>query len=457
MAIRYLKPKGVEISCQPRPMLSTAEGGYVAVDETILSLWKAAHNRTLEEVVASFRGGGATSESTRGALACLAEGGLLEREGEEHRENEPKEPVGGKLVSAVVPITAQKELEWLGDCISSLFSQTYRDLEVIVVDNATSFGLSAWLEARHPRAKTVRLPERKPFATTVNRGVSQAQGAYFLVLNPDLKLGREAVAQMVMQVEQNPKCAAVAAKLRFWWTPSFLNGLGNRVRDNDWGTDNAIGHLDLGQFDAWEEVPSACFAATLIPGEIWADVGPIDEGFPGYYEDTEWCYRARLLGYSVRVAPGADIFHIFGGWMKTPGETSSLTPWKLRNAAYGRLRFAAKIVGPTFLRRFLRNYLREDIRNLIASSRKGDLAMVIAYLRAWWVCMWNLPRILKDRRALQARRACPDELLFGREEDTPNPNCWYDLPLLTWDVVVEQYLPLIQSKRTRPLPEFGPV
>ena len=144
MAIRYLKPKGVETSYQPRPMLSTAEGGYVAVDETIVNLWKAAHNRTLDEVVASFRGGGATPESTRGALACLAEGGLLEREGEKHQEKEPKEPVDGKLVSVVVPITAQKELEWLGDCVSSLVTQAYRDLEVIVVDNATSFG---WLSS----------------------------------------------------------------------------------------------------------------------------------------------------------------------------------------------------------------------------------------------------------------------------------------------------------------------
>ena len=141
--------------------------------------------------------------------------------------------------------------------------------------------------------------------------------------------------------------------------------------------------------------------------------------------------------------------------MKNPGETRSLTPWKLRNAAYGRLRFATKIVGPTLLSRFLRNHLREDVRNTVAAARKRDWATVTAYLRAWWIYLWNLSRIWKDRRVLQARRACPDDLLFGREEDMPVPNCWYDLPLLTWDVAVEQYLPLIQSKRTCPLPELG--
>jgi len=45
---------------------------------------------------------------------------------------------------------------------------------------------------------------------------------------------------MVAVAQSNPLTAAVAAKLKFWWAPGFLNGLGNRVETSDWGTDNAF-------------------------------------------------------------------------------------------------------------------------------------------------------------------------------------------------------------------------
>jgi len=146
--------------------------------------------------------------------------------------------------------------------------------------------------------------------------------------------------------------------------------------------------------------------------------------------------------------------HIFGGWVRDPGQTSDLTPWKLRNAAYGRLRFATKIVSATSLRRFLRNYAREDVANFIHVIREQSWAAGAAYIRAWSAFLWNSRRILLARRALQARRVCPDEVLFGSGDDMPPPFFWRDLPLLTWELVVGQYLPFIRSKRTRPMPEF---
>jgi GT2 family glycosyltransferase len=384
----------------------------------------------------------------------LAEGGLLQRVN--FHEAEPKQTPceSNALVSALIPITSQKEQDWLGDCVSSLFAQTHERLEILVVDNATDFGLDEWLKTNYPRTGIVRLERRSPYAVALNRGVSRARGSFFLLLNPDLKLGPTAVAQMVKEAESDSRCAAVAAKLKFWWAPRFLNGLGNRVRDFAWGTDNAIGHLDLGQFDHWKEVPSACFAATLVPRDVWAEVGAIDEGFPAYYEDTDWCYRSRLLGYSVRVAPQAEVFHVFGGWHREPGEASSLTPRKLRNAAYGRMRFAAKIVGPAAVRRFLGNYFREDVRNLTSAIKRFDRAEAAAYVLAWWDFLAHYREIRRHRRKLQSSRECSDEVLFGREEDMPPLLCWFDLPELTLENVARIYLPHIQAKRTRPIPEF---
>ncbi len=96
-------------------------------------------------------------------------------------------------------------------------------------------------------------------------------GSTILLLNPDVQVEPDAVAHLVHKAASNPRCAAVAAKLRMLWTPAFLNGLGNQVGAISWGTDIGLGHLDLGQFAGWDEIPSACFAAALIPSRAVRD------------------------------------------------------------------------------------------------------------------------------------------------------------------------------------------
>lgn len=421
------------------------------MDATLLSLLQQADGRELEEILADFQAEEVTSDTVRAGLACLAEAGLLVREGEAPGHCTPQ-PVTGALVSVV--IVTYNSREWLGECLSSLFSQTYSPLEVIAVDNASSDGSADWLEANYPRVKLTRLKRARSLAYAINQGVTVAGGTYFLLLNPDVRLKPNAVAQMVAAAQGDPSCAAVAAKLKFWWAPAFLNGLGNRVGAFSWGTDNAVGHLDLGQFDSWCEVPSACFAAALIPRAAWDVVGALDVGFPLYYEDSEWCYRARLLGYTVRVAPEAVIYHAFGGRVPS-GDESGLSPGKLRRVAYGRLRFATKILGPVFLRSFFRNYLSEDWTNFSRAVVGREWGTALAYLGAARDFLIAVPALVRDRRTLQARRARSDEELFQLQEQMPPPLTWRGLPELTWDLVCSHYLPLLRSGRTRPVPEFS--
>ena len=311
---------------------------------------------------------------------------------------------------------------------------------------------SDWLKGHYPDITLIRLDAPQSFARATNTGIQAASGAYFFLLNPDVSLAADAVAQLVAVAEADPQCGAVGAKLRFWWAPSFLNGLGNRVGAFSWGTDNGLGHLDLGQFDHWEYLPSVCFAAALIPRPTWEKIGAIDERFPMYYEDTEWSYRARILGYSIRSAPKAVIYHAFGG--KVPGGVESgLTPRKLRNAAYGRFRFSIKLLASNLFR-FLRNYLAEDWSNFSHHLVRGEWPMMRAYLGAWGDELASLPEQLAHRKSIQAKRVIDDQALFALQRDMPMTFAWHGLPELTWDLLENHYLHLISSGRSRLMPEF---
>jgi GT2 family glycosyltransferase len=432
------------------------------VDATLLALWQYSEGRSLEEISIGFHNDLATPKIIQAALACLAEAGLLDRNFDPSENEKWVMPSTDRQLlpaSPQVPISAlivnYNSFEWIKECIASLLAQTYTNIQIIVVDNGSYDGALEWLETNSPDIQRLQIKQSTSLSHAINAGVSLAPpDNYLLILNPDVRLENDAVVQMVSVALSDPLCAAVAPKLFFSWAPQFLNGLGNYVGPISWGTDNAIGHLDLGQFNSYHELPSACFAAALITPKAWKAIGPLDEGFPMYYEDVEWCYRARLLGFRILAAPSAVIFHAFGGSLGSTGHSEGMTPRKLSNVVYGRQRFALKLLHK-FLVRFLRNYIIEDLLNFIRYFFSGNFGNAYAYLTGWSKVMKTLPSILSQRHLLQASRVVSDEDLFKIQRDIPMPLVWNGLPELTWDLIISHYYPLIAGKRTRSMPELS--
>ncbi|GAB4524019.1 MAG: hypothetical protein Fur0018_07270 [Anaerolineales bacterium] len=432
-----------------RPLLVTPQGGRVAVDARLLEIWRYAQERSLPDVLTHFAD--LPPHGVRAALACLAEGGLLPRReaAPPVRESAPARPSEGGRVSVV--IVTFNSRAWLESCLASLLAQTYQPLEIIIVDNGSQDDTLPWLAARYPGLPRLTMPTPGPLAAAINAGVRHATGEYFLLLNPDVRLAPDAVAHLAAAAQAAPDAAALAPKLRFLGAPAFLNGIGNRVGRFAFGVDNALGHLDLGQFDHWRDLPSACFAAALIPRTAWEAVGALDEGFPLYYEDSEWSYRARLMGWRVLAAPQAVVYHAYGGHAEAH-PAGELSAFKLERAAQGRYRFACKI--PAAPWRFLWTYAADDLLRCGLALLRARWEVLRAY-RAAWAQVWRQRAALRAARAaLQARRQVDDRALFALQRALPAPQVWRGLPELTWDSVLYEYLPCIQAGKTRSMPEF---
>jgi GT2 family glycosyltransferase len=385
-----------------------------------------------------------TPLAIRSGLACLAEAGLLQRQPAPHDVQEP--PIErAEHVSAIV--VAFNGVRWLERLIPSLARQTHDPLEIIVVDNGSTDDTPSWL-ANEPQIRLVALPPGGSLAAAINRGAELAAGEYLLVLNQDIELEPSAVSELVRTARGAKDCGAVAAKLKFQQLPAFLNGLGNRVEGRSWGTDNAIGHLDLGQFDHWSEVPSCCFAATLIPRSAWIAIGPVDDGFQFYYEDVEWAYRARALGWRILVAPRAVVYHAFGG--SSEDGNKGLPPRKLARVVHGRLRFALKLLPLRESLTWLVQYAREDARGVGSAALQWDAATIGAYLAGWGKWLLGIPGVLRTRHRMAPHRASPSRISRVIPDPVPHSRSVG----LTWKQVMTEYSPLIKNGRTRSLPEF---
>jgi GT2 family glycosyltransferase len=445
----YLHTPGVTaVDVAGRPGWQTPEGGRIVTDETLMTLWRDAHGRSPADLLAQA----AAPDATRAALACLAEGGLLQRHG-----RPPVTPVrassraGGRV--SIILVTYRSD-EWIAECLASLRRQTHADLELVVVDNGSPDDPAALVMAAHPHARYLRLPPGGSFAGALNAGAAVSTGDYLFFLNPDVALEADAIARLVSAAAANPSWGAVAAKLRFFWATAFLNGLGNRVESVSWGTDNAIGHLDLAQFDRITSVPSACFAAALITRTAWNTVGPVDEGFPMYYEDVEWCYRARRLGFVIGLAPDAIVYHAFGSRLAT-GDEPGLTPRKLAHVVYGRLRLVLRTFdGPARLR-YLAGYVREDFGNYRQLRARGDAASAAAYRRAWRKALLGAWSMWRFGAALTRRSRHPVSAMLEADAGWPPGLVWNGVPDLSWAIVERVYLPLLREGRTTAVPEFS--
>jgi GT2 family glycosyltransferase len=453
LTITYRHPAGVVPSVAERPLLSTPEGGFIALDDGLVALWRAADGRTFDALVEAPSHpdvDGIVAES----LACLSEAGLLQRSTDATRDREAgHRAIGGARVTAVIVVSVPAELTWLDDCVRALMRQDYAT-EILVLDNAVGVEMRPWLVERGLEARVHSLQARTNFSSALNAGCAAAPGSdFFLLLNADMKADRSCVGHLVERAQATPDCAAVAPKLYLWRAPAFLNGIGNRVPGWGYGTDNGIGQLDLSQLDHWTEVPSGCFGALLVSASALQTIGRFDARYPMYYEDTDWCYRARVQGLHIAAAPKAFLFHVFGA-TSSGAEPSAMHSRKLESVLIGQLRFGVKVGSPGRAAILTVHALKDASTNVRGAAREGRGRTLMAYGRAAVKTMGGLPRLLIERRRIQSRRRVADAEVFRDADDLTPSFVWRNLPELTSDSVRSYYAQLIRSGRTRPLPEI---
>jgi cellulose synthase/poly-beta-1,6-N-acetylglucosamine synthase-like glycosyltransferase len=276
--------------------------GRIIIDEGVNKILQSIQNRTLEEIYRVHRefleqvsgelelgGAGVHIMPLRlleGILNIFVHVGVIVigNDGAKAPPSPPEPSVplleNHPLVSAVV--VNYNGLRHLGGCLDSLMTQDYPRLEVIVVDNGSSDASAALTRENYPHVKLISIPKNVGHGDAFNIGMERARGGLILHLDNDVVLGPRTVNQLVAAARDRTQWAALAPKLKFYHNPAFINSMGNSVHKRNWGSDNFIYAVDMGQFDHVKHVFSACFAAVLINPEVVKKIGGLD-GFRWHY------------------------------------------------------------------------------------------------------------------------------------------------------------------------------
>jgi len=111
-------PKVKPGSIDNRPILTTQQGGTIAIDSHLLDLWEFANGKSLEIITENFHPDQFPPAEISASLACLAEAGLLLREPEIESSSVHHERAAGPPVSVI--IVGHNSLEWLPECLESI-------------------------------------------------------------------------------------------------------------------------------------------------------------------------------------------------------------------------------------------------------------------------------------------------------------------------------------------------
>lgn len=209
---------------------------------------------------------------------------------------------GGGLTSIIIP--TYNGVHLLASCVAAIRRHTDPPYEIIVVDNGSQDDTASY--CLRERLILAALPRNEGFPIAVNRGLSVASGDQLLILNNDVTVSPRWLSNLLPALYSAADVGLVG--------PVTNYASGRQQVAIDWaeGEDFAQAADRHNRSDPakWQEVQRLVGMCLLFKREVLGRVGLFDERFsPGHYEDDDYCYRARQLGYRLLVCGDTLVYH----------------------------------------------------------------------------------------------------------------------------------------------------
>lgn len=244
-------------------------------------------------------------------------------------------------------------------CLRSLQALDYPAYQIVVVDNGSENGSPAIIRDRFGDVTVIENGRNLGFAGGNNIGIGHLMrsGAdYVFLLNDDTEVAHDLVRILVQAAESDTRIGIVGPKIYYYDQPHVIWSAGGAVDRYGQARHLGVDERDDGGPQSVRDVDYVTGCAMLVKRRVIERVGALDERFFAYFEETEWCARARRAGFRVVYVSQGRVWH------KIQADTRARTglyqylmarnrllylrcsragPWVISRAALGLLRTAA--------------------------------------------------------------------------------------------------------------------
>jgi len=290
--------------------------------------------------------------------------------------------------------------KWLKKCLDSLYNQTYKNYEIILVDNASTDDSVAFIRQKYPEVILVQSTKNLGFSGGNNLGIQKANGEYVLLLNNDT-----------------------------WVENIFLDKMLNSILNSDYDIIGPIEgnyyskqfkkysiHLDLfGHFvylfgkNKRQENFYLSGVCLLFKKHTYLKSGGLDNNFFMYCEDCDWFWRLHLLKMKIYQDDNIVIYHA-GTGSSGGGIKYHSFLWRNQNALQMLLKnytlYNLIWVLPVYISQ---NFIEIFFFVLILKPK-----IALSYIEGWWFNLKNFKKIMKKRKWIQDNRKVSDWVIIKK-------------------------------------------
>ncbi len=223
------------------------------------------------------------------------------------------------------PSVAVVILNWNGKSflekfLPSVMESTYKNLNVIVADNASDDDSIDFLEKHYPVVKILLSNTNEGFAKGYNSALKRVSADYYILLNSDIQVTPGWIEPVISLMESDEKIGACQPKIlsfkqrkKFEYAGAcggFIDKLGYPFTR---GRIFETCEIDSGQYDNSTQIFWATGAALFVRARVFHELNGFDEFFFAHQEEIDLCWRMQRKGYSIYVVPSSVVYHVGGG------------------------------------------------------------------------------------------------------------------------------------------------
>ncbi len=301
-----------------------------------------------------------------------------------------------------VVIVAYNSGRFLRECVASIYS-TQPQVEVVIVDNASTDGAVETVSVEFPDIRVVRNERNAGFGAGNNLGVARAKGTFLVFLNPDAVVIDGWLEALVHPLVEDSSVGLVTPKVLLRNDPEHINVAGLDVHLSGISMCRGLG-LPRSDLDQIAEIAAISGVAVAVRRDVFEAVGGFDKDFFLYMEDVDLSMRVWLAGYRCLYVPRAVVQHDYDEVEVDARKTF----WVER----GRYLMLLKAFSWRTLLGLLPTLFLLEVITWGWILWRNPRA-VLQKLRAYHWMLTRRARIVEKRRQVQTRRVCVDSTFLA--------------------------------------------
>ncbi len=204
------------------------------------------------------------------------------------------------------------EKDLTSECLESLAQLDYPNYKIVVVDNGSRDDEATVIRSCFPAVTVLRNERNLGFAEGNNVAIQYAlgQGAdYVFLLNNDTVMAPQMLKWLIEVAESDDQIAVVGPKIYYFDEPQTIWSAGGILKPRWMPVMLGLDETDQGQHDTLREVDWVTGCALLIKSSVIRRIGLIDARYFIYFEESDWCSRAKRAGFKILYVPEARMWH----------------------------------------------------------------------------------------------------------------------------------------------------